>query len=149
MPTPAPTPAPKAKAKSGAIHPFGAQPPDDTDADLDAEEDGNKAAGCIELHRKLHELDLNTIYSDWTGWMVPALGLAAVLDVTVYYFLDRGGLFRPTNVIDPDEAGVSTVVDPREFFSWLTATVYALAAGKSKCAAVSCVCLCGWLVLVC
>lgn len=128
MPTPTPTPVPK--AKTGAIHPYGSQPPDDTDADLDAEADANEATGCIEMHGKLHELDLNIIYSDWTGWMVPALGVAAVLDVALYYFLDRGGMFRPANVIDPNDAGVSTVVDPRELLAWLTVTAYSLAAGR-------------------
>ena len=116
------------KAKSGAIHPYGANLPDDTDADL--ETDANQT-GCIEMHRKLHELDLNIIYSSWTGWMVPTLGAAAVLDVTLYYFLDRGGLFRPENVIDPNEAGVSTVVDPRQMLAWLTVMAYALTDGRS------------------
>lgn len=87
--------------------------------------------GCIEVHWRMRELDLMTVYSDWTNWMHKILNIGATVNVVVFYQVDRGGLFRPANQLDVVEGseGVGTTVDPREFYMWVQSSLMWVAVG--------------------
>lgn len=52
---------------------------------------GPPPKGCIEVILRIRELELETIYSDWTNWMHKFLQFYGLFNIILYYQLDRGG----------------------------------------------------------
>ncbi len=61
--------------------------------------------------------------------------MQGLLNIILYYMLDRGGLFRDAitvhNGLDPEIVGeaATTITDPRELYSWLQTILFWMTAG--------------------
>ena len=102
----------------------------DNDDDEDDAPRGPPPKGFWEVIVRIRELELESIYGNWTNWMQKALQFWGLFNIILYYQLDRGGMFKDGNVLDPIEGseGAGTTVDPREFYAWFETILLWMAA---------------------